>query len=149
MAMTTTIAMIQAIVIRGIFMASPSWTTAVSRSLGIIARVRQPSPPNTAACTRDPPERGSGLEDVSIMRLPRVRFTVRRLMVIVAVVAIAIGGVINIEKNRARRDWLSGMHNNLVNGLTKQAISFDMSETERSKLWAKIRWHEVMEKKYR
>jgi hypothetical protein len=70
-------------------------------------------------------------------------------MVIAAVVAIAIGGVINLEKNRARRDWLSGMHNNLVNGLTKQAISFDMSETKRSKLWAKIRWHEAMEKKYR
>jgi hypothetical protein len=83
------------------------------------------------------------------MRLPRVRFTVRWMMLAVAVVAIAIGGMINTEKNRARRDWLSGMHYNLVNGLTKQAISFDMSEPERSKLWAKIRWHEVMEKKYR
>jgi hypothetical protein len=48
-------------------------------------------------------------------------------------VAIAIGGVINIERNPAGRDWLSGMHNDLVNGLTKRAISVDMSETERSK----------------
>jgi hypothetical protein len=70
-------------------------------------------------------------------------------MVIVAVVAIAIGGLINIEKNRARRDWLSGMHSSLANGLTKQAESFIMSEAQRSELWAKVRWHGAMAKKYR
>ena len=83
------------------------------------------------------------------MPTPLLRFTVRRLMVIVAVAAIAIGAQISIEKNRGRRDWLSGMHSNLANGLTKQAISFDMSETQRSALWAKIRWHEAMADKYR
>jgi hypothetical protein len=79
----------------------------------------------------------------------RVRFTLRRLMVIVAVAALAVGGPIIIERNRARRDWLSGWHSNLVNGLTKQAISFDMPDAQRSRLWAKIRWHEAMADKYR
>jgi hypothetical protein len=55
----------------------------------------------------------------------------------------------DLQKNRASRDWLSGTHNSLANGLTKQAISFDIPETERSKSWAKIRWHAAMEKKYR
>src|SRR4051794_2658710 len=45
----------------------------------------------------------SGPARAKLMRLPRVRFTVRWLMVAVAVVAVVLGGVLFVERERRRR----------------------------------------------
>jgi len=48
------------------------------------------------------------------MRLPRLRFTVRRLMVAVAILALALTGYVGIEKRRARLQRLAQHHWGMV-----------------------------------
>ncbi len=72
------------------------------------------------------------------MPLPRVRFTVRRMMVAVAVVAIGVVGYVNVEKDRTRRVWIAAEHAYEAELLAKSAGSSP----------AKFRWHEAMAAKY-
>ena len=44
------------------------------------------------------------------MRLPRVRFTVRRMMVAVAVVAVPLGAITELKRRRDRFQWLGSYH---------------------------------------
>ena len=81
------------------------------------------------------------------MRLPRVKFTLRCLMIAVAVAAIVLGGGLGIPRNRARREWLAGFHRASTQSLMKNAEP-GTSEIKDPAIRAKLRWHEAMGEKY-
>jgi hypothetical protein len=82
------------------------------------------------------------------MRRPRVKFTVRGLMIAVAVTAIVLGGCLGFPRNRAQREWLAGFHQARAQSLMKNAEP-GTSEIKDPAIRAKLRWHEAMAEKYR
>jgi hypothetical protein len=78
------------------------------------------------------------------MKLPRVRFTVRRMMVLGVIVGIALGFVTEMSRRRDRDTRLAAYHAGMRDQKRRLA-------DERS-IWAenaKGQWHEGLWKKYR
>jgi hypothetical protein len=82
------------------------------------------------------------------MRLPRLRFTVRRLMLGVAVAALVITGCLGISRARGQREWLAGYHESRAGSLMKNAEP-GSSEIKDPVIRAQLRWNEAMAEKYR
>src|SRR3954468_14385090 len=95
------------------------------------------------------------------MRLPRVRVTVRGMMVAVAVVGAALGGLAGLDRRRARLERLGSDHRARVvcvlagspgpDGVyAYEPRGFDQRGRPTSRRQrAADRWHEAMAQKYR
>jgi hypothetical protein len=81
------------------------------------------------------------------MRLPRVRFTVRQMMVAVAVVAMLFGGVQGMKRRQERLSSLARHHG--VKMLEGGSLSMVLSQEHGRYFFAKRVWHERMHRKYR
>ena len=81
------------------------------------------------------------------MRLPRVKFTLRCLMIAVAVAAIVLGGCLVVPRNRAQREWLAKHHYFQADSVRKLAEP-GTGEIKDPAIRAKLRWHEAMSEKY-
>jgi hypothetical protein len=85
------------------------------------------------------------------MNLPRVRFTVRRLMIAVAIVAILFGAVYRLASRRARFLAIAQHHRESITDedpLLKAYFSVLDGES-RSLLTPINRWHHAMTSRYR
>jgi hypothetical protein len=77
------------------------------------------------------------------MRLPRFRFTVRRLMVLVAIAAVISALGITVER-RGRFGWIAVGHRAHVPKHMPPTKPVGMDDT----VWCPIEWHESMARKY-
>ena len=74
------------------------------------------------------------------MRLPRVRFTVRRMMVLVAILGLMIAAF----ERRQRFGWIASEHRAHVPKHMFPTKPVGMGDKE----WRPLEWHESMARKY-
>lgn len=79
-----------------------------------------------------------------MMRFPDFRFTVRRLMVAVAIVGVVLAIWVGLERRRARFERLFSYHN----GLTGPAYRRSFDPFRPGFRTAKGRWHHELSQKY-
>jgi hypothetical protein len=87
-------------------------------------------------------------EDVSTMRLPRLRFTVRRLMLMVAVVALLMATGVGLQRRAAHLMRLSLSQSREANRwellLTESSVNGPLA----CAILNKVHWHDAMAARY-
>ena len=85
------------------------------------------------------------------MRVPRVRFTVRRMMVAVAILAVLMGGMLGAWRRQERFMRLSRAHSAKAGWLEMEAFGprSVMNRAERSAAMNAVHWHDAVAWRYR
>jgi hypothetical protein len=83
------------------------------------------------------------------MKFPRVRFTVRRMMAAVAVVAVAVLTLVKPHWDRARWGHISEGHLRQANFIMSRASSVGESDPDAAeRLLTRFKWHQSMAARY-
>jgi hypothetical protein len=88
------------------------------------------------------------LKDVSIMRLRRLRFTVRRLMTAAAVVALLMATGVGLQRRAAHLRRLSFLQSREANRWELLLTEISVNGPPASAILNKVHWHDSMAARY-
>ena len=83
-----------------------------------------------------------------MMRMPRFRFTVRRMMVAVAIVAMLLGAWAALARRTANLRQVALEHGQKAGRLEIETVTSAISQGEAARRMEIVHWHDAMSAKY-